>query len=537
MAVTATALVRSGTAPAGPAAAWPGPVGERLLLVGVVLVGTTFRVVGLTTVGYNSDEAVYAGQGLSLAGDSAFQPYFPVFRAHPLLFQSVLAAFYSMAGFSELTGRLVSAAFGIATVVVVFAVGRRLYSPAVGLLAGLLMAVMPYSVVVTRQVLLDGPMALFAALTVYLLVRFCEDRRTIWLCAAAATMGLTILTKETAVLLLGGIYAFFALTASVRVRWRQVLAAAVVLAGVVLVYPLSVTLAGAGRTGGNFLVWQLLRRANHTWGFYPQVVPAAIGWPVVITAVAGLWFLRRRGGWREALLGYWVLGPVLFFELWAVKGYQYLLPIAAPLAVLAARAFVAFAEGAPAADQTRVAGLSVLSRRLLTHWGRTLGAAVAVILTTALLVWQSWSAIAPSEGEGTFLAGSGGVPGGREAGRWVGSHVPEGAQLLCLGPSMANIISFYGHRKAFGLSVSPNPLHRNPVYEPIHNPDNRIRENDLQFLVWDSYSADRSPFFSKHLLDYAKAYHGRVVHTEYATAVRDGQRVRIPIIVVYQVRP
>ena len=103
---------------------------------------------------------------------------------------------------------------------------------------------------------------------------------------------------------------------------------------------------------------------------------------------------------------------------------------------------------------------------------------------------------------------------------------------------MANIIQFYGNRKTFGLSVSPNPLHRNPVYEPVDNPDLRIRSNDLQYVVWDSYSASRSPFFSDRLLRYVERYHGRPVHTEYVEVLTDdGAVVSKPVIVVYEVRP
>lgn len=110
--------------------------------------------------------------------------------------------------------------------------------------------------------------------------------------------------------------------------------------------------------------------------------------------------------------------------------------------------------------------------------------------------------------------------------------------MLALGPSMANIIQFYGHRKVYGLSVSLNPLHRNPIYEPVRNPDLKIRRNELQYLVWDSYSAARSDFFAQRLLRYAERYHGRVVHTE-SVEVRsdDGAVVEKPVIVIYEVRP
>jgi hypothetical protein len=103
---------------------------------------------------------------------------------------------------------------------------------------------------------------------------------------------------------------------------------------------------------------------------------------------------------------------------------------------------------------------------------------------------------------------------------------------------MANIVQYYGHRKAYGLSVSPNPLRRNPAYEPVENPDWSIRQNELQYLVWDSFSAARSPFFSDKLLRYADRYNGRVVHTESVpVSTAGGAVVEKPLIVVYQVRP
>ena len=134
----------------------------------------------------------------------------------------------------------------------------------------------------------------------------------------------------------------------------------------------------------------------------------------------------------------------------------------------------------------------------------------ATVLTMGFTTWQR---IQP-ETSSTFLAGTGGVPGGREAGTWINANVPLYARLLTIGPSMANILQFYGERHAFGLSVSPNPLHRNPSYIPIVNPDLQIRRTDLNYIVWDSYSASRSPFFSDKLLNYVKKYNGTVVHTE-----------------------
>ncbi len=149
----------------------------------------------------------------------------------------------------------------------------------------------------------------------------------------------------------------------------------------------------------------------------------------------------------------------------------------------------------------------------------------------------SWQTIQPAT-SGTFLAGTGGVPGGREAGQWIQQNIPANATLLTIGPSMANILEFYGYRKAYGVSVSPNPLHRNPSYEPINNPDLVIRSNDIQYLVWDSYSAERSPFFSDRLLALVARFNGRVIHAESVmVTAEDGTQIVKPVIVIYMVHP
>jgi 4-amino-4-deoxy-L-arabinose transferase-like glycosyltransferase len=290
-----------------------------------------------------------------------------------------------------------------------------------------------------------------------------------------------------------------------------------------VLFPLSLKLAGATKTGGNYLAWQLFRRPNHDFSFYISEVPKAIGFGVVIAAIVGFLLLRKRNTWRETMLVAWIAVPVVFFQLWPVKGFQYLLPIAPAVAVLAARTLAHWGVG-------RDRGV----RTLLTD--RRVAVAATALIVLSLLV-STLGRIDPA-GSSTFLAGSGGVPGGREAGRWIEGHVPKGAQMLAVGPSMANIVQFYGHRKAYGLSVSPNPLNRNPSYQPIGNPDQSIRSNDLQYLVWDSYSASRSKFFSRSLLRYADRYHGRVVYTGTVTVKSaDGRSVRQPIIRIYEVRP
>ncbi len=490
----------------------------------IVALAIFLRFFQLNAVGYNSDEAVYAGQGAAIAKVEVIEDIFPIFRAHPMLFQFILAIVFSF-GADDWLGRAVSALIGVLTVVLVYTLGKQLYGERTGLYAALFFALMPYHVIVTRQVLLDGSMTLCATLSLYMMARYADSRRPVWLYAAAAGIGLTFLSKEIGFIMVGAIYAFLALSPKLPVRIRDIVVSGVILLVIMLPFPLTVLVAGGGGGGKTqqVLIWQLFRRPNHTWDFYPTVVPPAIGFGVIVVALVGLWLLRKQNSWREKLLVIWMLVPVVFFQVWPTKGFQYLLPIAPAFAILAART------------------LALWPQRFICFHNRSLpqyvpGLFVALVIAVSLFV-PSWQRILPSQ-TGTFLAGSGGVPGGREMGAWIKEHVPEGATFLTIGPSMANIVKWYAQERAYGISVSTNPLHRNPSYEPVENPDYQMRNGEIQFLVWDSFSAERTTFFSEKLLGYAQKYNGRVVHTQSVKVkMPDGEIVEKPVILIYEVHP
>lgn len=488
----------------------------------VLAVGIVLRCWQLNALGFNSDEAVYAGQAASIAGQDAYLPYFPIFRAHPLLFQALLSLPYRF-GVADVVGRILAAAFGVATLVIVYHLGKLLYGRRAGIVAMLLLAVMPYHVTVSRQVLLDAPMVFFATAALYALVRYCSGHGSRWIVVTGALMGLAMITKETAIVLFGGVYCFFVLSQTVKLRFKRA-ALALALAGVIaLAFPLTLRLAGATRSGGNYLAWQLFRRSNHPMDFYLTAVPPVIGPVVLALAILGLLLDRKRLTWREGLLVSWCVVPIVFFTLMPIKGFQYLLPLAPPISVLAARAL------------TSTEIWSRLTRRI-PSW-RTAVQNGALVLTALTLLVPTWLSIRPSN-DAEFLAGSGGLPAGREAGTWIDDNLPQGATLMTVGPSMANVIAFYGHRQAYGLSVSPNPLNRNPSYTAIENADLQLRDGAIQYIVWDSFSAARSSSFSGRLLAYVKKYNGIVIHSE-TVPVDDGQGLTTarPLIIVYELRP
>ena len=502
---------------------WNSAILSGALLLIALAAGTYLRIYQLNIHGYNTDEAVYAGQAAAIAGVPVLKDLFPIFRAHPLLFQFVLSLLFHF-GFNDLWGRLIAAGVGMGTVLLTYGAARRLYGNLAGALAGLMMAFMPYHVIVSRQVLLDGPMTFFATLTLYMLARFgASQGRSVWLFATGAAMGLTVLSKETGIVLLGAIYAFLALANEIRIKILDLVLATLIMVVVIAPFPISMMLAGGSNTGRQYLIWQLFRRANHEWYFYPVNVSPAVGYLVIACAVLGLILLWKQGSWQVKLLLSWVIVPVAFFQVWPTKGFQYLLPAAPAMAILAARFLAKWTPGA----------IQVFRRKLELGWINGVLAAVTLVS----LASSSWLVVQPSTSS-SFLAGTGGVPGGREAGTWVLNHVPSGSTMLAIGPSMANILEFYGHRKTYGLSVSPNPLFRNPSYTPVNNPDLLLRKAEIQYIIWDSFSAERTPFFSSKLLGFVQKYNGRVAHIESVVLPGpDGKPVAKPIIIIYEVRP
>jgi hypothetical protein len=159
---------------------------------------------------------------------------------------------------------------------------------------------------------------------------------------------------------------------------------------------------------------------------------------------------------------------------------------------------------------------------------------VLAMATAVSLVVPAWAWSQPSAR--VTMAGSGGMTGGREAGEWILRHAPPGSRFLGIGPSVANVLEFYGHHQVSALSVSTNPHDRNPSYAPVVNPDLDLRQGEFQYLVWDAYTASHSRYFSAKVLSLVRRFHGVIVYASASTVRLHLNRVR-PAIIIYEVHP
>jgi Dolichyl-phosphate-mannose-protein mannosyltransferase len=529
---------------------WLMPVAVTLVL----LVGAIVRLLDVNQHGFNADEAVYAGQTAALAGHQDFADLFGVFRAHPLLVQFVTSVLFRLTGVNDVAPRFLAVGAGLAMIVVIGLLAGAVRGKVAGLVAMTLVAVSAYPITISRQFLLDGPEALFVALSLLFLVLHVKKPARLTLYVAAIAAGLAFLCKETAILLIPAIMVFFLTVPGIRVRFRD----GVAFLGVYLVtispFPLSLLLGGGTKVAQQFLVWQIFRRPNHDASFYLTSIES-MGIPLLVLAGLGVVVAIWRHGPIDILMVLTIVVIGGFYELWPVKGFQYLLPLMAPAAVLGAEGALSIGKvvsrvlagrGEPRfrwrqADAT--VALLVLLAFLVASGIPAVSAHQPITITAAAASGASASAAVAdasdetdlsTSGSSEFLAGSGGLEGGRPAGEWIGAHTLPGSRFLTIGPSFANVIAFYGLRHARGLSVSSNPLRRNPTYDPTDNPDLLIRTGAVQYIVFDAFSANRTPIFAKKLLSLVKKYNGVKVYSGYpeTSSAHGGHK---PVVVVYQV--
>jgi 4-amino-4-deoxy-L-arabinose transferase-like glycosyltransferase len=249
-----------------------------------------------------------------------------------------------------LWGRAVTAAFGVATVLLVYQAGMR-WGARHALLAAGLMAVLPLHVRYSHYVLTDTPLTFFITLTFLLSLSAHERGTTAGFAWAGAAAGLAAATKYN-----GGLALMMPLLAcwmTMSVRGGRLRAALATIAAC----------AGAFVIGAPYTLLDLPAFLNRfarlameyrnapplfdpVWLLYLKyLVRHAFGWPALLLALGGLGLglvrlVRGPGRVRWTLA---VTFPLAFFWMLSTQRIiyaRYLLPIVPPLCVLAAVAVV-----------------------------------------------------------------------------------------------------------------------------------------------------------------------------------------------------
>ncbi len=272
----------------------------------------------------------------------------------------IAATLYKLFGIHEIFGRLITVAFSVGTVAVLYGFGRWLFASALaGLLAALLYAVMPGSVYYGRTFMPDATMVFFLTAALYVAAWLFVEQE-LWrrraVAGATALFALAYLAKQVALVALVPLTAL----AVERVRqartmqWGAVAAIALVPLGILYAYErfvgahaewhwasgittLHVAPAlSASLKSGTALHAKLL----HFKGVLGMLAATMLGAP--LTALATLGFIFANRGARSAtLLWSWLLGALLYvYVVVTVERVDYYMFLLLPLAALAGAGFL-----------------------------------------------------------------------------------------------------------------------------------------------------------------------------------------------------
>ena len=311
--------------------------------------------------------------------------------------------------------RLVVALAGAATVLPVFAVGRRLAGPAAGALGALLIVFSPLYNDGSHLAICDVPSAFFAALCLAATARLLESESAPWYLLAGAAAGLAAAAKYPA-----GLVAVAPAAAWLHWRLRDrrahpgILQAGLAAFAVFLATnPGILAFPAAALSGPRRIFFGVHQYAGEGW--FGAVPPSAFrwylgqlgwgfGWPILLVGLVGVALLptdsRRRLAW---LLPFSVLYLGLIFTLTVVVARN-LYPALPPLAAF-------LGSGAVAA-----------ARRLAERGGRS-GKPAAALLICALLASPTIRTVLQDIG---FAR-----PGTRVVAReWIRENLPRGVTIL-----------------------------------------------------------------------------------------------------------
>ena len=335
------------------------------LLLLAVLVSYVCLFDGLTAIGLvGPDEPRYAAISRAMATNGDWvtprlngEPWLE----KPILFYWAAASAYRLVGDSELAPRLPSALSTMLTSLALGLLGWRLYGATT---AAVVLVLFPTTVAAfafargaTTDMLFAASLTLTMMTAAHLLIS-AGDRRHMWQAAFGATLGLAVLAKGPAGLLLaGGSLTLWGLASS-QVRRLRVLTQPLAIASFAsVVLPWYVLSAARNpELVEVFLIRHNLERfltpvfqhQQPFWFFGPILALGLAPWSAFL--VPGIWRAWRK--WRAGQLSAspslyiacWVAFPILFFSLSKSKLPRYILPAVPAAALLLARTVSLFLD-------------------------------------------------------------------------------------------------------------------------------------------------------------------------------------------------
>lgn len=157
---------------------------RKIALPGILLLGIIIRLISLNQSLWLDEATTALAAKMSLA--DLFGKFLPA-DFHPPFYYLLMHFWTAVFGASEISLRIPSVLFGVATVYIVFLISKKLFDNKTALVASILLATSGLSIYYSQE----ARMYSLATLLVSLLVYFFIQKRWIWFSAVLAVLGMT----------------------------------------------------------------------------------------------------------------------------------------------------------------------------------------------------------------------------------------------------------------------------------------------------------------------------------------------------------
>ena len=279
------------------------------------------------------------------------------------LFNWLVALSLGLFGFTEFAARMPAALLGLATVLATYLLGRRLFSPRVGLLGGVVLASSPEFIILSRSVVHDISLAFFITLALlFFYLAYSPDRRRMMnLIVFYASLGFAVLAKGPIGLLLPGMIIIIFLILRGRLAflkemslgWGTLIFLAVAAPWYVLISVRNEDYASyffLQQNLGNFLSKAQSRHPRPFYYYVPALLAGMLPWSFFLPLAC----IRSLAGGLKKIddsvlfLLCWFAAIFLFFSAASSKLETYLLPAFPAVALLIGKLWHEMLEAAGA---------------------------------------------------------------------------------------------------------------------------------------------------------------------------------------------
>lgn len=487
-----------------------------LPLIFIITIAFFLRIWDIGWNGFNGDESIYSGQGASLLGEADFLKDFAIFRAHPLLLQSLVSFAFALFGLQDTVARMVPVIFGTLTVYVAYLLAKELFDRKIGLISSLILALLPFHIVFSRQVLLDVPLSFFVVLFLYFITRYKITERNIYSYWTGVSCGLCFISKEVGIIMFPIFIAYTIITHTLKLGKFFVFLLGFAF-GVIPYVLLILIRQDAVNALFTYATFQVNKEATiYSFRYASTLINEGFGYVlsllIIVSVILILIECRSTGSRKyrdQVILLVLTLGTLfLFYQLLPSQGDRFLITLM-PIGV--------------------ILGCSFLVTNVVRQWRAHV--VLYIVLIPLIVLSNNFFISKVFPVDDLKISDNQGTPWMREAALWIKNNTPPDANVLTAQMTLANVIRFYSNHEVYTFELSSNPS-----YIRLDNPALLILNKNVSIIVEDQDPALEKNAAVSELKKYRTYFNPKLVYTAFRHDSEDARDGKIPMIAVYQLR-